>query len=126
MSISILTSVAIGGAIGSIARYLIDRLFALTFGPGILGILFANVSGSFLLGIVTIIILDQDKWPTEIKLFTSVGILGSYTTFSTLMMTSSQLAINGDPWKGILNILASLTFGILATILGILVGRLYV
>ena len=125
MSISILTAVALGGAIGSVARYMVDRLFTLTFGPGILGILIVNVSGSFLLGIVSAIILEQDKWPSELKLFTSIGILGSYTTFSTLMVTSTQLATNGDLWKGILNIAASLIFGILATIFGILLGKVF-
>ena len=126
MSISILTSIALGGAIGAVARYLIDRLFALILGPGILGILIVNVSGSFLLGIVSAIILEQDQWPTEVKLFTSVGILGSYTTFSTLMLTSTQLANNGDLWKALLNISASLIFGILATIFGIFLGKLFV
>ena len=95
-------------------------------GPGILGILIVNVSGSFLLGIVSAIILEQDQWPTEVKLFTSVGILGSYTTFSTLMLTSTQLANNGDLWKALLNISASLIFGILATIFGIFLGKLFV
>ena len=125
MSISILTAVALGGAIGSVARYMVDRLFTLTFGPGILGILIVNVSGAFLLGIVSAIILEQDKWPSELKLFTSIGILGSYTTFSTLMLTSTQLATNGDLWKGILNIAASLIFGILATIFRILLAKVF-
>ena len=126
MSISILTSNALGGGIGAVARYLIDRLFSLILGPGILGILIVNVSGSFLLGIVSAIILEQDQWPTEVKLFTSGGILGSYTTFSTLMLTSTQLANNGDLWKALLNISASLIFGILATIFGIFLGKLFV
>ena len=126
MSISILTSIALGGAIGAVARYLIDRLFALILGPGILGILIVNISGSFLLGIISAIILEQDQWPAEVKLFTSVGILGSYTTFSTLMLTSTQLANNGDLWKALLNISASLIFGILATIFGIFLGKLFV
>ena len=126
MSISILTSIALGGAIGAVARYSIDRLFSLIFGPGILGILIVNISGSFLLGIISAIILEQDQWPAEVKLFTSVGILGSYTTFSTLMLTSTQLANNGDLWKALLNISASLIFGILATIFGIFLGKLFV
>ena len=92
-------------------------------GPGILGILIVNISGSFLLGIISAIILEQDQWPAEVKLFTSVGILGSYTTFSTLMLTSTQLANNGDLWKALLNISASLIFGILATIFGIFLGN---
>ena len=126
MSISILTSIALGGAIGAVARYSIDRLFSLIFGPGILGILIVNISGSFLLGIISAIILEQDQWPAEVKLFTSVGILGSYTTFSTLMLTSTQLANNGDLWKALLNISASLIFGILATIFGLFLGKLFV
>lgn len=126
MSISIITSIALGGAIGAVARYLIDRLFSLILGPGILGILIVNISGSFLLGIVSAMILEQDQWPTEVKLFISVGILGSYTTFSTLMLTSTQLANNGDLWKALLNISASLLFGILATIFGIFIGKLFV
>tara|TARA_Y100000590_G_scaffold184822_1_gene210621 strand:+ start:941 stop:1327 length:387 start_codon:yes stop_codon:yes gene_type:complete len=126
MSISILTSIALGGAIGAVARYSIDRLFSLILGPGILGILIVNISGSFLLGIISAIILEQDQWPAEVKLFTSVGILGSYTTFSTLMLTSTQLANNGDLWKALLNISASLIFGILATIFGIFLGKLFV
>ena len=75
MSISILTAVALGGAIGSVARYMVDRMFTLAFGPGILGILIVNISGSFLLGVVSAIILEQDRWPTELKLFTSINVL---------------------------------------------------
>ena len=102
---------------------MVDRLFTLTFGRGILGILIVNVSGSFLLGIVSAIILEQDKWPSELKLFTSIGILGSYTTFSTLAVSTTQFAESGDITRAALNILGSVVIGVAAAFAGLAVGR---
>ena len=59
MSISILTSIALGGAIGAVARYSIDRLFSLILGPGILGILIVNISGYLLLVTGVLILTNQ-------------------------------------------------------------------
>ena len=59
----------------------------------------------------------------ESRLLIAVGILGSYTTFSTLTIASLQLFQGGEVTRGLLNIFGSIAVGLLAAFLGLLVGR---
>lgn len=77
--------VAAGGAVGAVSRHLLDVALGRRLGPGpSLGVLVANLLGSFLLGTVvgyaTANTLDR-----EFRLLVVVGFCGAFTTFSTLM-----------------------------------------
>jgi CrcB protein len=77
-----LAAVALGGGLGSIARYGLSSAFPA--GRGIPWAIFAvNVSGCFLLGLLMIYVLEI--WPPRrlLRPFLAVGLLGGYTTFST-------------------------------------------
>lgn len=52
-----------------------------------------------------------------------MGLLGSYTTFSTLMLETWELRDAGLPWVGLLNIVASIIAGLVAVWLGLRLGR---
>jgi len=84
-------SVAFGGAIGAVARYGLNLLFAKTFAPFPFATFFINVTGSFLIGFL--LILLQDKFPTNenLRLAIIVGFLGAYTTFSTFEFETFEL-----------------------------------
>lgn len=77
-----LAAIAVGGGIGSVARYLLSAAF-----PAGLGfpwaILTVNVSGCFCLGFLMVYLLEV--WPPRrfLRPFLAVGLLGGYTTFST-------------------------------------------
>jgi fluoride exporter len=77
-----LAAIAVGGGAGSLARYLLSAAFPA--GSGFPWAIFAvNVSGSFLLGVLMVYLLEI--WPPRrfLRPFLAVGLIGGYTTFST-------------------------------------------
>jgi CrcB protein len=91
-------AIAIGGGIGSLARYLLSAAFPA--GHGFPWAIFAvNVSGSFVLGVLMVYMLDV--WPPRrfLRPFLAVGLIGGYTTFSTYagavmtLLTGGRLAL---------------------------------
>lgn len=117
--------VAIGGALGAVSRYGIDRAVAAAFGAPTLGTFAVNISGSFLLGILLGLGTAEGRFglSNEARALTAVGFLGSYTTFSTLTVASVRLAADGDWLRAALNIAASVIAGIIAAFAGIMLGR---
>ena len=116
--------VGIGGAIGSIARYSIDRVAITYFGSSVAGTFAVNISGSFLLGLLTGMVAAHSNWPVEIRIFIGIGVLGSYTTFSTLSVATIQLVQRGEITNAIINIVASIVVGLAAAIAGIMLSKL--
>ena len=77
-----LAAVAVGGGIGSVARYLLSAAFPA--GHGFPWAVFAiNVSGCFCLGLLLVYMLEV--WPPRrfLRPFLAIGLIGGYTTFST-------------------------------------------
>ncbi len=116
--------VALGGALGAVSRYSLDRAVISIVGvPTVLGIFLINVSGSFLLGMFVSVSDVHPGWPTGLRMLVAVGFLGSYTTFSTLMVASVQTGEAGDLVKASLNIVGSIVVGLMAATVGIVAGR---
>ncbi|NYF18281.1 CrcB protein [Microbacterium sp. AK009] len=111
---------AVAGALGAGARYVVDtlvqRAWMRTF-P--LGIFLVNVTGSFLLGLLTGSALALgDTFVTVI----GVGFLGAYTTFSTVSV-ETVLLMERRRWRLALgNVVGTLMVGVAAAGLGLLVG----
>ena len=98
--------VALGGAVGSVLRYGVGRLAATYLGsPTLLDTFFVNVSGSFALGVFLTIALERAAVPVEIRGLIAVGLLGGYTTFSTLSFEAVRLAerYSGSESPGFVN-----------------------
>jgi len=77
-----IAAVAVGGSIGSVARYLLSVAFPA--GHGFPWAIFAvNVSGCFCLGLLMVYLLEV--WPPRrfLRPFLAIGLIGGYTTFST-------------------------------------------
>ena len=115
--------VAVGGALGALSRYAVDQAVNGLFGATVLGTFAANISGSFLLGLVVAAAAGRAGLSEEARLFAAVGFLGSYTTFSTLTVASVQLAADGDWTRAAMNVVGSVVVGLLAAFGGVLVGR---
>ena len=115
--------VALGGALGAMGRYGLAGWINARYGPGPLGIFIVNVSGAFLIGFVMALTDEHVSVSPDVRRFLTVGILGGYTTFSTWMYETHQLAEAGDITRAILNIGGSLLAGLLAVCLGVIVGR---
>ena len=118
--------VALGGAVGSVLRYGAGRLAVSYFGPStVLDTFFVNVTGSFALGVFIALTLERVSVPTEYRGLVAVGILGGYTTFSTLSVEAIRLAESGEVLKAGVSVAGNVAIGLLAAYLGILAARAF-
>ncbi|EFP97243.1 fluoride efflux transporter CrcB [Vibrio caribbeanicus] len=116
---SILSFIAIGGALGACARYLISELCITLFGRGFpYGTLAVNVVGSFIMGLLIAAfeseLLASEPWRHVIGL----GFLGALTTFSTFSMDNVLLMQQGAFFKVGLNIALNVILSISTAWLG--------
>lgn len=111
--------VMIGGAVGSLARYLASSAIMARIG-GIfpLGTLAVNISGSFLIGFLMTLFTERFPSYPNLRLVLVVGFLGGYTTFSSFEYETFRAIKDGGPWIGLANILGSVGFGYVAVWLG--------
>ena len=117
--------VGLGGAIGSIARYLMAVGATTLLGPAFpYGTLAVNVSGSFAAGLLLGIGDVRGLAPATRYVLVS-GFLGGYTTFSAFGAESVRLAEMHGLVSACLNVAANVGVGIAAAALGLAVGRAY-
>ena len=112
---------ALAGGVGAGLRYLVDRWLTPAAGAARfpVGILVVNVSGSFVLGVITGL---GTAIAPELALVLGLGLLGGYTTFSTVSVETVLLAQRGRRRHAALNLLGTLALAALAAGLGLLVG----
>lgn len=115
-----IAAVAVGGACGSVMRYLVGIAAGRMFGTNFpWGTLIINVTGSFLIG--AFVGLFATKWdlPQAARIFLTVGICGGYTTFSTFSLDAWYLVEKGQT-------MASLAYMVFSVILSVaaLIGAL--
>ena len=98
-------AIAIGGAFGSVSRYLVAREMGRLLGNFLpYGTLVVNVLGSLALGWLATVFLDRPEINIALRLGIAVGFLGAFTTFSTFSLESVQLLLNGAVWRAVLNV----------------------
>jgi CrcB protein len=109
----------IGGGLGSVLRYwttvAAQRAWPTAIFP--YGVLIANLLGSFILGFLFALPVMKSR-DSGLWLFAATGLLGGYTTFSTLANDSWQLMLNHHPMLALLNAAGSIIAGIFAAALG--------
>lgn len=116
--------VALGGAVGSAARYLVaDRVGAWT-NSGAIGIFAVNIVGSFIIGLFLGLGEQRASWSPELRLLIAAGFLGGFTTFSTLTWQSYQLFEVRDATAAIANLAGSIVLGMAAVYLGAATARI--
>ncbi|MGF6171926.1 fluoride efflux transporter CrcB [Ensifer sp. 4252] len=116
--------VGAGGAIGSIARYLLGLWTLQRWGPSFpWGTLGVNVTGSFLIGLLAELIMRKFGASAEMRLFLITGVLGGYTTFSAFSLDAIMLLERGNAALAITYIAASVVLSILAVFAGLALMR---
>jgi len=116
---------AVGGAFGAVSRYLVQGWVQdLTGGRFPWGTFVVNISGSFMLGLLFALAMDRAILSPEVRMPLMVGFIGSYTTFSTLMLESWVLVEEGDVVRMFGNLAVSVLVGMLAVVAGLAVGRM--
>lgn len=105
-------AVALGGAAGSVLRYLIGLIPVKEQFIFPIKTFAINVLGCFVIGLVTAIALKSNTLNPRLVLFLKVGICGGFTTFSTFALESSNLLKNGHPGIAALYMVLSIAVGI--------------
>ena len=92
-------AVALGGAIGSVARFWLTGVVASITGPRFpWGTLLINVLGSFIIGFVASLGLQPGRTPPpfDLRIFLMTGVCGGFTTFSAFSLQTLELLQRGD------------------------------
>ena len=119
--------VALGGAAGSVLRYGVGRLAAHWLGADtVAGTLTVNLVGSFALGLLATLFLTRSGLglPPELRTMAAVGLLGGFTTFSTLAYDGIRLLSGGEYARAGVYIAANVILGVAAAGIGVLAGRM--
>lgn len=102
--------IALGGAIGSVLRYLM-----VTAVGAPVGTLAVNVLGSFAIGVLFVLLGARDGW----QLFLMTGVLGGFTTFSAFSLDTLKLVQTGQTLQAAAYVGASVALSLAAVALGV-------
>jgi fluoride exporter len=112
--------VGIGGAFGSIARYLVSTWIQTTVKSVSFpfGTLTVNLVGCFVIGFLAQLAEARGVFTSESRAFVFIGILGGFTTFSSFGNETLNLARGGEMWGALSNIGLNVVIGLFAVWLG--------
>ena len=120
----VLAVIALGGMLGASARYGIAQWLPTAHGGFPWATFWTNLSGSFLLGLLLVLLLERFPPTRLVRPFLATGILGAFTTMSTYEVETALLIKDGHAATGLLYGLGSLVAGLALAYAGILAGRL--
>src|SRR5438132_1567613 len=89
--LAVLAMVAIGGMAGASARYAVNRAIPTPAGGFPWATFWINVSGSFLLGLLLVLILERFRTSRLLRPLLGSGVLGAFTTMSTYQVETALL-----------------------------------
>jgi CrcB protein len=116
--------IAVGGAAGSLLRYLIGGAVQRMSAAGFpIGTMFVNVSGCFLVGILVRQFLNMQVSP-ELRAFLIVGFCGGFTTFSTFSAETLGLIEGGEYGRATSYVILSVVLCLAATFMGMTAMKL--
>jgi CrcB protein len=112
--VPVLTAISAGGVLGALARYGLSIAWAHDPAGFPWATWTINVSGSFLIGVLMVLVTR--RWPSQrlIRPFFGVGILGGYTTFSTSVVDVQQAVAHGAPGLALLYLGGTLVGALIA------------
>ncbi len=115
---------AAGGILGTFARYFLSgaahRIFGITFPFGTLAV---NLAGCFAIGFLAVLAEEKFLLGPAARVFLMIGFCGAFTTFSTLILETSNLAKDGESLYALMNIALSVILGFLVFRLGVMLAR---
>jgi CrcB protein len=118
-------AVAVGGGLGAMARYAVSTwIFQVSSHKSPYATLTVNVLGSFVMGILFVVIIERSALPMEMRSLWMIGFLGAFTTFSTFSLDALGLWQNGHLFMALLYVLATVVLCLLAISSSIWLTRL--
>lgn len=114
--------VAVGGALGTAARFLVG-VWMKDVGTIPWGTMLVNLAGSFALGLLAGALASRGAIDADLRTAVTVGLLGGFTTFSTWTVESVELFGSGKYGLATLNVFGALAVGLVAAGLGLALGR---
>jgi CrcB protein len=118
-----LVAVMVGGAVGAVARWAVELAIPSVAGFP-LATLVINVSGAFAMGLVGVLLLERLAPTRYLRPLLAIGLLGAYTTFSTMAMEGVRLLDQGRLGLAVGYWVATLLVGQMAGVYGMWLGRL--
>ncbi|SDJ13646.1 fluoride efflux transporter CrcB [Lutimaribacter saemankumensis] len=117
-----LWQVALGGALGASARYLTGVAAMRLIGPGFpWGTLAVNVVGSFLMGVLVVVLAHKDA--TRLAPLLMTGVLGGFTTFSAFSLDTIAMVERGQGALAFFYVAASVMLSLGAIVLAMFLTR---
>jgi CrcB protein len=119
-------AVAVGGALGSLARFWLAAAMTVLTGPRFpWGTLLINILGSFIIGLVAAVTMAPARIPMhpDIRVFLMVGICGGFTTFSAFSLQTLELMQSGEILPASGYVVGSVVLCLLGVWFGWAVGR---
>ena len=119
--------ISLGGAIGTVLRYLTSVFAARWFGTEFpYGTLIVNLVGAFIIGLVQQIGTQTVLIPDNTRLFLTTGMMGGLTTYSAFSYETVHLMELGAWHYAVINVVVTTIACLLLCFLGIAVGRMLV
>ena len=122
----LLPLIALGGAIGSLARWALSSAVPHSAAEFPLATFVINASGALLIGLLMSFMAGPWSRTRYVRPFLGVGVLGGYTTFSTYELDTRGLLAAGAPVTAMVYLVGSILAGLLAVWAGIIAGRLVI
>jgi len=109
-----------GGALGTLARYLVSLMALPISGRLPWGTIIINITGSFVIGFFGTLTLASGRYPASdnVRLFVMIGFCGGYTTFSSFSLQTLDLLRTGGLARAAINVAASVVLCVLAVAAG--------
>ena len=117
--------VALGGAVGSVARYLMASSVQTATGWNFpIGTVLVNILGCFVIGLLYVWLVARPDPKHELRALLITGVMGGFTTFSSFSLETVTMAMNGNYTGASLNVGVSVAACLVGTVLGIALARI--
>jgi CrcB protein len=120
----VLAAVAAGGMVGASARHGLAEWLPAAPGRFPWATFWTNLSGSFLLGLFLVLLLERFPPTRHLRPFVATGIFGAFTTMSTYQVETALLVRDGHPLTAALYVVGSLAAGVVLAHAGTRAARL--
>ena len=116
--------IAIGGALGSVARYLFSTFVLRATGSLFpLGTFAVNIVGCFVFGLIAGAAEQRVALPPQMRAFALIGVLGGFTTFSSYAYESVSLLRDGQFLWASINVAGQVVIGVVGLAAGFAITR---